>query len=68
MRANHIKKFADYPELRLVVNNGITICEDCDYKFVFNHEEEWESYFNFNLTARGFLPDKHIGSGVVQGG
>ncbi len=55
LRANHIKKFADYPELRLVLTNGITIHESCDLKYIVWHEEQWESYFNFNLMTRGFL-------------
>ena len=53
IRANHIKRFALYPALRLVPTNGIIICERCDIALVFHHEEEWESYFNFNLMIRG---------------
>ena len=52
LRANHIKKFVDYPELRFVKNNGITICRDCDIRWVLYHEKEWESYFLFNLLTR----------------
>ena len=52
LRANHIKKFSDYPELRLIENNGITLCKNCDLRWVFHHEPEWESYFNFNLETR----------------
>ena len=55
IRANHIKRFADYPDLRLELTNGITICRDCDYQWVLNHEEEWENYFNFNLETRGVI-------------
>jgi 5-methylcytosine-specific restriction endonuclease McrA len=29
LNADHIKRFADFPELRLDVSNGRTLCEDC---------------------------------------
>ncbi len=29
---HHIKSFAEYPELRYEVSNGITVCEDCHSK------------------------------------
>src|SRR3990167_882194 len=45
LRANHIKTFAKYFELRFELSNGITICQDCDYRWVFRKEEEMESYF-----------------------
>ena len=55
LRANHIKRFADYPELRFDLNNGITIHKECDFKWILGKEKEWESYFNFNLMVRRIL-------------
>ncbi len=53
LRANHIKRFIDYPLLRLEIDNGITICTRCDYQFVFNREKDWEEYF-YGLLALNF--------------
>ena len=52
LRANHIKRFSEFPDKRIDLNNGVTICKDCDIRWVLHREEEWESYFNFNLNLR----------------
>lgn len=55
LRSHHIKKFVSDPEYRLSPANGITICTDCEYRWIFYKESDWESYFLFNLETRGLL-------------
>jgi len=37
LQAHHIESFAKHPELRLVVSNGVTFCEDCHKTWHKNH-------------------------------
>lgn len=43
LQIHHIKKWADYPTLRYVTANMITLCKKCHQK-LWAKEEEWESY------------------------
>jgi len=47
INADHIKPFALFPELRLDINNGRTLCEDCHRKTL--------SYKNNNIEREDFL-------------
>lgn len=50
LQAHHLYRFAQYPELRFHVENGLTLCCDC-HRQIKNHEREF-------LIQLGYDPDK----------
>lgn len=51
LNAHHIRRYADFPAIRFLASNGITLCRACHGK-VWGKEEEFESLFT-SLISRG---------------
>ena len=45
MHAHHILTKAKYPLLIFDINNGISVCRECHFTKLNNHEQEYEQFF-----------------------
>jgi hypothetical protein len=52
LNAHHIKRWADFPSLRFVVSNGITLCRSC-HERIQGNEEQYEPTFTRLVVANG---------------
>jgi len=50
LEANHIKRFIDFPKLRLDIGNGITLCRPC-HDATKGKEESFETLFYNKLRT-----------------
>jgi 5-methylcytosine-specific restriction endonuclease McrA len=58
LTAHHLFCYAEYPELRVDINNGITLCHKCHYDFHINFMGGWTKpctpidMLNYIMTGR----------------
>lgn len=57
IRADHIKPFCLYPELRFDLNNGRTLCVPCDLKHGWNSLKHINKQINYHNIKKG----PHVG-------
>lgn len=62
LQAHHIKRWADAPELRFILTNGVTLCKMC-HKKIGGQEQNYESLFlNIALKKNARTPKEKQGN------
>ena len=56
LQAHHIKSWAKFPQLRLSLLNGITLCNAC-HKLMWGNEEAFEGMCNTLLSKPSVIVD-----------
>lgn len=51
IKADHIKPFHLFPDIRLDINNGRTLCLNCDYIHGYNHNRDKCKVIEINFVA-----------------
>jgi 5-methylcytosine-specific restriction endonuclease McrA len=64
IEAHHLKKFSDYPELAVDLDNGCTLCTKC-HKQTYQAEELFENFLR-NRILRDFTSDTRIPLDIVK--
>jgi 5-methylcytosine-specific restriction endonuclease McrA len=54
LEAHHIKRWAQWPNLRFNLGNGISLCKAC-HELVTNNEEQYEEFFRKKIKIRASL-------------
>lgn len=64
--SHHINSYNKFPELRLLISNGITLCENCHKNFhnLFGHgnntEDQWGSFLYYYHANKELFTEKEI--------
>jgi hypothetical protein len=54
LNAHHIRKWSEYPELRLDINNGITLCADCHIE-TYHKEDKYINFLKKRLNQKVYI-------------
>ena len=71
LHPHHVKNFSEWPELRVILSNGITLCKSCHYKFHKQYgfrNNTLEQVNKFLIDSMDLLGEEEISSPIGGGG